>query len=151
MNKKFDNLIKNKGIIGVDTNVFIYQFQAHPKYSPLTNQLFLLLERKKVLLNTSFISLIEVLSFPGLKDKKNLSELYETFLLHTDNLKVIYPNLSISKKTIALRKKYKLSVPDCLQIASAWDAKSKLFITNDEKLKKVEEIEVLVLEDYLKI
>ncbi len=149
MNKKFENLIKNKEVIGMDTNIFIYQFQAHPKYSLLTNQLFLLLERKKVLLNTSFISLIEVLSFPGLKDKKNLSELYETFLLHTDSLKVIYPNLSITKKTIELRKKYKFSVPDCLQIASAWDTKSKIFITNDEKLKKVEEVETVLLGDYL--
>lgn len=149
MNKKFENLIKDKDIIGVDTNIFIYQFQAHPKYSPLTNQLFLLLERKKVILNTSFVSLIEVLSFPGLKDKKNLSELYETFLLHTDNLHVVYPNLSITKKTIELRKKYKFSVPDCLQIASAWEEKSKIFITNDEKLKKVEEIEVVLLDEFI--
>ncbi len=149
MNKKFENLISNKGIIGVDTNIFIYQFQAHPKYSPLTNQLFLLLERKKVELKTSFISLIEVLSFSRLIDKKDLSKSYETFLLHTDNLKIIYSTLTISKKTIFLRKKYQLSIPDCLQIASAWEEKSKLFITNDEKLKKVNEVEVVILDNFI--
>lgn len=148
MNKKFENLIKNKGIVGIDTNIFIYQFQAHPKYSLLTNQLFLLLERKKIKLTTSFISLIEILSFSRLVDEKDISKSYETFLLHTDNLKIIFPTLSISKKTIALRKKYQLSIPDCLQISSAWEEKSKLFITNDEKLKKVKEIEVVLLDNF---
>jgi len=40
--------------------------------------------------------------------------------------------------------------PDAIQIATTIYGRSKSFITNDESLKKVEEISVLLLDDIVK-
>ena len=42
-----------------------------------------------------------------------------------------------------------IRVPDALQIAAAVEAGATLFITNDQRLTRVQEIRVFVLDDYL--
>jgi len=49
-----------------------------------------------------------------------------------------------------LRAKYVIKTPDAIQIATTICGGSKSFITNDESLKKVEEIRVLLLDDLVK-
>jgi hypothetical protein len=40
-------------------------------------------------------------------------------------------------------------VPDALQIAAVLEADASLFVTNDRRLSQVEEIHVLLLDDYV--
>ncbi|MBU2444010.1 MAG: hypothetical protein KJ666_00350 [Bacteroidetes bacterium] len=45
--------------------------------------------------------------------------------------------------------RYGIRTPDAIQFAIGIENNGTLFITNDKNLKKVKEIEVLVLEEYL--
>ncbi|MDY0201998.1 MAG: hypothetical protein RBR40_13535 [Tenuifilaceae bacterium] len=47
-----------------------------------------------------------------------------------------------------LRAKYALKTPDAIQLASALISLSDFFLTNDLRLKNVNEIEVITLDDF---
>ena len=58
--------------------------------------------------------------------------------------------LSIAERAGKLRGRYTdIKALDAIQIASAIEVGADAFLTNDKKLKKVEEITVMVLKDYL--
>lgn len=42
-----------------------------------------------------------------------------------------------------------LRAMDAIQIAASLEAKADVFITNDSKLKQIEELKVIILRDYL--
>jgi predicted nucleic acid-binding protein len=48
-----------------------------------------------------------------------------------------------------LRAKYAIRIPDAIQIAVGIIYGADTFLTNDSDLKKVKDIKVLVLEDFL--
>jgi predicted nucleic acid-binding protein len=58
--------------------------------------------------------------------------------------------MKISDMASDLRAKYGIKTPDAIQIATTIYGGSKSFITNDETLKKVEEISMLLLDDIVK-
>ncbi|MBI2360494.1 MAG: PIN domain-containing protein, partial [Deltaproteobacteria bacterium] len=49
-----------------------------------------------------------------------------------------------------IRARYKLRLPDALQVAAAIQGGATLFLTNDGRIKKVEGIETAVLDDYIR-
>jgi len=58
--------------------------------------------------------------------------------------------LSIAERAGKLRGRYTdIKALDAIQIASAIEVGADAFLTNDKKLKKVEEITVMVLKEYL--
>jgi hypothetical protein len=48
-----------------------------------------------------------------------------------------------------LRARYQIRTPDAIQIAAAIDFGARLFLTNDDRVRRVTEIEVVVLERWL--
>ncbi len=84
----------------------------------------------------SFITELELLSFPNLtKNEENqIKDLLKNFL-------IIDINSTIKNITIALRKKYKLKLPDSIVVATAIE-NNAILITEDKKLKNIKEIEV---------
>jgi predicted nucleic acid-binding protein len=145
----FLKLIKKSKKIGLDTNVFIYQFQIHEKYSKLTKELFLALQNNKLTIVSSFISLVEILAFSKLKDNEPLINSYKTFLLKTDGLNIIFPNISISEKTAQIKREYRFKIPDAIQLATCIEEKTDLFITNDTYLNKFRDMQVICLSDFI--
>ena len=56
-------------------------------------------------------------------------------------------NEKVGKEAAQLRAQYNISLVDALQIAVALDAGCEGFLTNDNQLKRVQEIQILVLEE----
>jgi predicted nucleic acid-binding protein len=48
-----------------------------------------------------------------------------------------------------LRARYQIRTPDSVQLAAAIEFDALVFLTNDDRLRKVTEIEVIVLERWL--
>jgi predicted nucleic acid-binding protein len=55
----------------------------------------------------------------------------------------------VAENAAELRARYNLSLPDAFQIAAALAAGCEAFLTNDNGLKRVTELRVLVLDDWL--
>ena len=72
---------------------------------------------------------------------------YKEILLHSDNLLIVPVSSAIADKAAELRARYGIRTPDAIQIATALQGGSSIFLTNDRNLKKIHEIEVITLYD----
>ena len=53
----------------------------------------------------------------------------------------------VAERAADLRSRYKLKLPDALQIAAALETNCEAFLTNDIGLRSVTDLRVLVLDD----
>ena len=76
-------------------------------------------------------------------------EEYRDILLYAEGLTTFEINHKISEMSSRLRAKYTIKTPDAIQIATGVLYGAAKYLTNDLDLKKIEEIKVLVLDDFL--
>ena len=144
-----DELLKVNTLF-IDTAPIIYYIEAHPRYGPLIKDAVSFFEKGKIKVYTSVITLTEVISKPIEKGDKKLAKEFTDFLKHGKNLKLTDIPVNIAEYAGMLRGKYPdLKTIDAIQLLSAIDIGADAFLTNDKRLKKIIEIKVLVLEDYL--
>jgi predicted nucleic acid-binding protein len=101
---------------------------------------------------TSVLTLLEVLVAPLRKGHLDLASEYAQLLTHASGITVHSIDAAVCQRAAQLRAKYPwLRTPDALQIATAveWDA--ALIVTNDDRWKRVTEIEVLFLKEFASI
>jgi predicted nucleic acid-binding protein len=137
-------------VIGLDTAPLIYFIEAHDRYGPVVRPLFE--ERIGRGLNeavTSVVSLAEVLVQPLATARPDLVQRYRDLLLQGPHL--VLPDLTpqTAERAAALRARYRIRLPDAFQLATGLERNASHFITNDVRLRRVTELTVLVLEDYL--
>jgi predicted nucleic acid-binding protein len=146
---EIERLLKNHKRIALDTAPIIYYIEEHKVYGKIINKIFKIISNTSDYVFSSVITLIEVMTYPLRESKIEIADKYEQFLLNSDNF-ILFPIDSIiAKKSAELRAKYGIKTPDAIQLSVAIENSGSLFITNDKNLKKVKEIDVLVLDDYL--
>ena len=135
--------------VAVDTAPFIYLWERHARYFPLCELLFRYLSEPNVQGITSVVTLIEVCVQPQRQGRLDLVEAYQRSLLQSRQLRMLSIDAPVARRAVVLRARYDIHVPDALQIAAALEAGSTAFVTNDRRLSRVEEIAVLVFDDYV--
>lgn len=121
--------------ITLDSMIFIYLFEEDKRYIKKVRLLFEDIEQGKLSACTSMIAPLEVLSTPKLNKYPDKRLAFSRFFQKTPNLVVYNVDWDIMEKAADLRRSNpSLRTPDSIQIATAIISKSKLFITNDEKL-----------------
>ena len=135
-------------IIGVDTAPFIYLWERHPRYFTLSETLFRHLKKPQAQGITSIITLIEACVHPQRQGRLDLVQAYERALLRSQQVRTLPVDAALARRAVALRAQYDIHVPDALQIAAAMEAGATAFVTNDRRLTKVQEIRVLLFDDY---
>ena len=136
--------------IFIDTAPVIYFIEAHPQFGSLAKEVVNAFQTGSLSAFSSVITLTEVLSKPSETGDEALAKKFAEFLKHGRNLTLLEITLSIAERAGSLRGRYKdIKAIDAIQIASAIEVGADAFLTNDKKLKKVEEIKVIVLKDYL--
>jgi predicted nucleic acid-binding protein len=136
-------------IIGLDTSPFIYLFERNSKYFSLAETLFDYLKTPGVQGVTSIITLIETCVQPQRDGRTDLVQIYEQALLHSRQTQMLSINPILARQAIQLRARYDLRVPDALQVSAALESGATLFVTNDSRLKKITELPILILDDYV--
>ena len=135
--------------VSLDTSLFIYQWEAHSRYSPLTDFVFASIERSDFVAVTSTITMSELLVHPYRdEDILKVNELFGKLSAYP-NLQWIAPSLEIAAVAARVRASYRLRTPDALQAATAIEAGVTAMLTNDAVFKRVPDFDVLVLDDYL--
>jgi len=136
--------------VGLDTSLFIFYLEDHPRYLSLCDEVFDLLEQGGAEAVTSTVSLLEVLVQPLALGKTDLVDEYRSFLTATPHLTLRTLDPALAERAAALRARYQvLRTPDAAQLAAAIEFGARVFLTNDDRLRKVTEIEVIVLERWL--
>lgn len=132
-------------IIALDTPLFIYLLEEHPKYLPRVRRIFQTLRDGKREAVFSVVGMIEILTGPKRQGRTDLAAQYEHHIRKFPHLSILNLNERIVWLASDLRAKYGITTPDAIHIATAIDAGADKFITNDKALKKIREIVVELL------
>ncbi len=113
-----------------DTNFLVYVHEVNDKVLPFLNYNF----------GVSFITEVELLGFKGITkiEEAKLKQLINDSF-------VIEWNSKIKEKTIELRKKYSIKLPDAI-IASKSLIYGLPLVTADKGYSKIEELDLILIE-----
>jgi predicted nucleic acid-binding protein len=128
---------------------FIYLWERHPRFFKLAETLFGYLKQPEVQGVTSVITLIEACVHPQRQGRPDLVAAYERALRNSQQVQMLPVDTALARRAVILRASYGIRVPDALQLAAAMEAGATLFVSNDRRLSKVQEIHVILLDDYV--
>jgi predicted nucleic acid-binding protein len=147
--KKSLEFLRRHSIIGLDTSLFIYHLEDHPRYGPVTTELFAAMEKETFRGITSYLTLMEILVKPKADGKQEVVRDYEFFLTTFPNLSFVSMGLEVARRAADLRADYRFRAPDAIQLATALVHGATAFLTNDKKLKPTNELNVIILDDWM--
>lgn len=133
--------------LAIDTAPVIYFIEAHPRYDAVVSRVFQLIANRSITGITSVITLGEVLVQPYLRADSRLQEAYREFLLRSACFQTLPIDADVADSAANLRAQYHLRMPDALQLAVALHSGCEAFLTNDEDLRRVKDLRVVILED----
>jgi predicted nucleic acid-binding protein len=134
---------------GLDTPVFIYHIQADSPFSGTAGQALEELKQRSVTGVTSVLTLTELLVKPHQMGRRDLAVRYEAFVRAIPNLAVVDTDAPIARRAAVLRATYQLRTADAVQVASALEHGATAFVTNDLRLRRISQLSVIVLADYV--
>ena len=136
-------------VVAVDTAPLIYLWERHARYFPLSEALFRHLGEPNVQGITTVITLIEACVYPQRQGRLDLVAAYQRSLQQSRRLRMLSIDAPAARRAVVLRAQYGIHVPDALQIGAALETGATAFVTNDRRLSGVQEIAVVVFDDYL--
>ena len=145
--KKLTDVLRGVTRLGFDTAPLIYFVEQNPGYITLVREVFRQVDNGSVEGFTGMISFAEVLVVPKRMNDKILEEAYRDVLFNSQNFSTLSIDAETAERAADLRSRYKLKLPDALQIATALEAGCEAFLTNDEALHSVVDLRVIVLKD----
>jgi predicted nucleic acid-binding protein len=135
--------------IGLDTNLFIYFLEAHPRYGAWCDALFDRIERGHNPTVTSTVTMLELLVQPYRDEKEELAQKIFALTSTYPKIEWIPVSMGLADRAAELRARYRLSTPDAIQLATAIGHKATRFYGNDRSLRRVKEIECVLLDDLI--
>jgi predicted nucleic acid-binding protein len=137
------------GTVAVDTSPFIYHLEGHPRYRALTAVLFPWIESPHGAAVTSTLTMTELLVRPMRDENHSLVNAIYALGTTFPHLTWVPPSLAIAERAARVRAQHGLRTPDALQAATALVAGSGTFVTNDAAFRRVQGLDVIVLDDLL--
>ena len=96
------------------------------------------------------ITLVEVLPKPVETGNEKLVKQFSDFLIKGKNISLVDISTDIAESAGKLRGRYTfLRTMDAIQIAVSLKVEADAFITNDVKLKQIDDLKIILLKDYL--
>jgi len=148
--KRLLEFLKSHPVVGLDTSIFIYHLEDHPRYAPATEIIFHALEEGRNRGITSFLTLMEILVKPKIEGLLEVARDYEYYLTTFPNLTLFPFELEITRKASDLRAVSRFKAPDAIQLATALHHGATGFLTNDRMFEKVSVLEIAILDKVMK-
>jgi len=141
-------LLGRTGVV-LDTMVFIYLFEDAPRFGPVCE--FIVdqagLGRFQGVITP--VTAAEILVKPLRQNRPDLADQYRFSLANMKNIEPVGLPFEIGFLAAGLRAKYRMPLPDMVQAACALQSETPTLITNDRSMRKVEELTVLLMEDFV--
>ena len=135
--------------VALDTAPLIYLIEKHPTYHPVLKPVFSALATGQFTAVTATITLIETLVHPLRTNRPDLAQTYQDILLNAQNLTCYSLTPAISMQAAEVRTQYNFRTPDAIQLATAVHASAPFFLTNDRKLQRFSQAQVVLVDDLL--
>ena len=137
-------------VVGLDTAVFIYHFEAHPTYLPLTQTILQMVQAGQCIAVVSAVTIMELTVHPWRQQRGDIARQYEAVLAHFPHLQIVDVTRDVARLAAQLRAYYNLRPADALQVASAVTHQATVWVSNDKKLKRLSpQLDVIILDDFV--
>jgi predicted nucleic acid-binding protein len=136
------------GPVAVDTALFIYLIEEHPRYLAAARSLFARADRGEVEVVTSGITLLEVLVVPYRRHDMMLAARYESVLTRSRGIRLIEPDGVQLRTAAQLRAFHGVRTPDALQMAAAVTTRCSTLVTNDRRLPDLPGLRIIQLSEF---
>ena len=137
-------------VLALDTSIFIYHFESHPRYRTLTRTLLNQIQRGDNHGVISVITLMELNVYPWRQQRPAVAQEYETLLVNFPNLMMSDVDRPIARRAAQLRASHRVQPADGLHVATALCHNATGFVTNDLHLRRLDDlIDVIVLERFV--
>lgn len=135
--------------IALDASVIIYSVEKVQPYFALLAQLWQGAKQGGFVLYGSELLLLEVLVKPIQRHDLLLETAFRQLLTETRELSLLPITRAVLDSAGRLRAEYGARTPDAIHLATALLAGCSFVVTNDIAWRRVPEINVVVLDDYL--
>ena len=135
--------------MGLDTSLFIYHIEGSSRFAEPAGVAFDELAHGTIDGVTSVLTLMELVVKPLQLGRVDIANEYEVLVANYPNLLIAEIDRSTARRAAELRADYRLRPPDALQVAACLQEGADVFLTNDRDLRRVKEIEVILLEDFI--
>ena len=141
-------ILPETGPIYLDAAAFIYSVERIEPYRTLLDPVWRHARSGRFSVVSSELVVLETLVKP-LRDGNRVLEGFFRSLLDSNEVRLVPATLSLWEQAAAIRAVTRLKTPDSLHAASAIHAECNLFITNDNDFRRVPELPVVVLKDFI--
>jgi len=128
-----------------DANAVIYHVERLEPYRSMSAAVWEGLERGRCRVETSELTLLEVLVKPVRDGNEALASLYREVLTGTLGLSLIPIDRETLELAARLRAEYRLRTPDAIHAATASRAGASIFFTNDLDFRRVAGLDVIII------
>jgi predicted nucleic acid-binding protein len=144
---KASDAIRPFARIFFDTAPVVYYVEEDARYLSRVDPIFERIDAGQLTAITSPVTLAECLIMPA---RQRQTELYQSFVdlvVNGAHVDFVLINQAVAERAAEIRARYNLGLPDSFQVAVALEADCDAFLTNDAALKRVAEINVIVLDE----
>ena len=127
-------------VVLVDTAPIIYVLESHPKWAARFEPLFAAHGEGRLSLVVSTITIAEVLAGPFSAGEEALARRYRGVL---ESWRVVELTSEVAEQAARLRAKYRLKLPDAVQLASALVVNAEAVVTHDRDFGKVRGLRIM--------
>ena len=132
----------------LDTAPLIYSVERHAEYWSKLRELWRLTRAKEIEVVTSELALLETGVQPIRQNNQPLITAYKTLLTRTE-IVLVPITADILLAAAVLRALQNLKTPDAIHAATAHSLNCDFFVTNDDGVKRLENIDVVILSELL--
>ena len=131
----------------IDTSVWIYHFEQHPKFASTAGRIIEDLEQGKFRGVASELTLLELTVRPLQLGRQDVADDYELLLGYFPHFDLEPISREILLEAAGLRARHRLRTPDAIQLATGLKVGATVAFTNDGAWLDLPFIEVLLLSD----
>ncbi len=135
--------IPGGAVVLVDSAPIIYFLENHRTLAPRYLHLFTRAAEGELEIAISTITIAEVLSGPAAAGNELLLEKYRGALVHGVGWRVVEVSEALAVSAARLRAKYRLKLPDAIQLATAVFIGAYALVTHDRDFKSVKDVRIL--------
>ena len=138
--------LREAGTVCLDTVIFIYAFERHPRFGPAAQAIFRAIAAGEFEAYASVLVAGEVLTGVKKAGDDELLLRYRDLFQRFPGLTMVDANLAVMEQMAALRAAFGFPTPDAIHLATALVQETPVFLTNDLHLDRVSALQVLTLQ-----
>jgi predicted nucleic acid-binding protein len=142
-----DEALRGVTHLFLDTAPVIYYIEQDPQRFMTVKAIFEYVDIGRLIAVTSPVTLAECLVLPYRLGRNDLQRDFSELITRGGNTLFVSISETIGQRAAELRARYNLTLTDALQVATAIDVTCGAFLTNDIQLKRVAELDILVVDE----